>query len=70
MVYPNRVQNPQEYNIRDGIVIPGIADFIQIHNEELLFRNIVEKTRFQEAKKRLYKSERHSIISYKKPYRF
>jgi hypothetical protein len=70
MVYPNRVQNPQEYDdIREGIEIPGIANFIPIYNDELQFHNPVEKTRFLEAKKRLFNSKRHSIPSYKKPYR-
>ena len=70
MIYPNKVQEPQEYDIAEGIEIPGIANFIPIRNGELYFRNIKEKSRFLEADKRLYNSKRHSIQGYKKAYRF
>jgi hypothetical protein len=71
MIYPNKVQE-QDYKIGfiRCISIPGIANYIPIRNGELFFRTQAEKTRVQEANKRLYNSERYSIPIYKKPYRF
>jgi hypothetical protein len=69
MIYPNKFQE-QDYTISvRGISIPGIANYIPIRNGELFFRNQAEKTRVQEANKRLYNSERYSMPIYKKPYK-
>jgi hypothetical protein len=62
MIYPNKVQE-QDYKL--GF----IANYIPIRNGELLFRNQGEKTRVQEANKRLYNNERYSIPIYKKAYK-
>ena len=63
MIYPNKVQE-QDYKL-GFISIPGIANYIPIRNGELLFRNQREKTRVQEANKRLYNNESYSIPIYK-----
>jgi len=70
MIYPNKFQD-QDYKLGfiRFISIPGIANHIPIRNGELFFRNQVEKTRVQEANKRLYNSERYSMPIYKKPYK-
>lgn len=70
MIYPNKVQEPQEYDYDEYIEIPGIAHIIPIYNGKLHFRNITEKSRFLEAEKRSYNSKRHSTQGYKKAYRF
>jgi|688.fasta_scaffold09244_16 hypothetical protein len=65
MIYPNKFQE-QDYTISfRGISVPGIANYIPIRNGELFFRNQPEKTRVQEANKRLYNSEHYSIPIYK-----
>jgi hypothetical protein len=73
MMYPHNIREPNEvYEIstRDGISIPGIAEFILVENDELQYKNPKQKDRVKEASKRLHKSEHLTIPSYKKPFCF
>jgi hypothetical protein len=78
MAYPNKIQEPDEiqelnengFVLIESIIIPGIAEVRVLCNGELHYKNIKQQDRVTESAKRLHKSERHSIPSYKKPYRF
>lgn len=70
MIYPHKIQEPNEdgFVLREGISIPGIAEFIPVDNDELQYTNPKQKDRIKEASKRLRKSERYSVQSYKNSY--
>lgn len=73
MVYPHKIQEPniaEFLGFTEGIVIPGITDILELHNGEIRYKNIKQRDRVTESAKRLRKSQRYSLPSYKKPYRF
>lgn len=78
MIYPHKIQEPNEdgfvlrdgFLIRDFIAIPGIADNLELHNGEIHYKNSKQKDCVTESAKRLRKSERYSVQSYKKSYCF
>ena len=73
MIYPHKIQEPniaEFWGFNEGTVIPGIADIFELHNGEIRYKNIKQRDRFMESAKRLRKSERYSVQSYKKSYCF
>lgn len=78
MIYPHKIQEPNEDGfilrdgvlIRDFIVIPGIAENLELRDGEIYYKNSKQKDCVTESAKRLHKSERYSVQSYKKPYCF